>query len=212
MENKKGLKFKLRKRAIALKRNYYVVPLIFVFVSCLQFLMSLFVFSPAFSRLPVSFSSIDPANQYANAMPGFLKTIFSALWPYNCIFLFVVTLFTILYSVAYLQYSMQKYGEKRPVYMVVIFFVLWAINLILVLIIYQANKINYWDDLYKLAQDSSNVTLAGYVAQEKQTKTLLMVHLILSLVTGVVVATAPFIQKQLKKITFKPLEENEQKE
>jgi hypothetical protein len=212
MENKKGFKFKLRKRAIALKRNYYTVPLIFVLASCLQFLMSLFIFSSAFYRLPVSFSSIDPLNQYVNAMPDFLKNIYTVLWPYNCIFLFVITLFTILYSVAYLQYSMQKYGEKRPVYMLIIFFVLWAINIILVLFIYQSNKINYWDDFYKLTLDPNNVTLASYVVKEKQTKTLLMVHLILSIITGVVVATAPLVQKQLKKITFKPLEENEQKE
>ena len=212
MKNKKGFRFKLRKRAIALKRNYYTIPLIFVFASCLQFLMSLFVFSPAFSRLPVSFSSVEPQNSIVNAMPEFLKNIFSALWPYNCIFLFIITLFTILYSVAYLQYSMQKYGEKRPVYMVIIFFVLWAINLVLVLFIYESNYINFWDDFYKLSLDPNNVTLAGYVSQERQTRTLLMVHIILSIITGVMVATAPFIQKQLKKITFKPLEENEQKE
>lgn len=212
MKNKKGFKFRLRKRAIALKRNYYTVPLIFVFASCLQFLMSLFIFSPAFSRLDVQFSSVNSANPIANALPGFLKNIFTVFWPYNCIFLFIITLFTILYSVAYLQYSMQKYGEKRPVYMLVIFFVLWGINLVLLAFVYEANYINLADELIALQSKPTDLVIQSYVNYARQTRTLLMVHIILSLVTGVVVATAPFIQKQLKKITFKPLEENEQKE
>ncbi len=212
MKNNKSFKFKLRKRAIALKRNYYTVPLIFVFASCLQFLMSLFVFSPAFARLNAEFSNVNSLNDVVNSMSPFLKSIFNNLWPYNCIFLFIITLFTILYSVAYLQYSMQKYGEKRPVYMLVIFFVLWGINLLLLGFVYEANYINLADELIALQAKPTDLIIQAYVNYARQTRTLLMVHIILSLVTGVVVATAPIVQKQLRKITFKPLEENEQKE
>ena len=212
MDTKKGFKFRLRKRAIALKRNYYVVPLIFVFISCFQFLCSLFIFSPAFSRLDVNFSSVNAQNPVVNSMPGFLKSIFSAFWPYNCIFLFLITLFCILYSVAYLQYSMQKYGEKRPVHMLIIFFVLWGINLFLLAFVYEANYINLADELISLAAKPTDLIIQQYVTYARQTRTLLMVHIIISIITGVVVATAPLVQKQLKKISFKAIEENEQAE
>ena len=207
---KKGFKFWIRKKAIALKRNYYTVPLIFVFVCCLQFLCSLFIFSPAFSRLDVNFSSVNSANVIVNAMPEFLKNIFSVFWPYNCIFLFLITLFTILYSVAYLQYSLNKYGEKRPVHMLIIFFVLWAINILLLLFVYKANNINLWDEITALAADPNSEVLKKYVGYAQQTQVLLMTHIILSVITGVVVATAPFVQKALKKISFNEVKLNEE--
>lgn len=206
---KKGFKFWIRKKAIALKRNYYTVPLIFVFVCCLQFLCSLFIFSPAFSRLDVNFSSVNSANEIVKAMPEFLKNIFSTFWPYNCIFLFLITLFTILYSVAYLQYSLNKYGEKRPVHMLIIFFVLWAINILLLLFVYKANNINLWDEITALNADPNSEVLKKYVGYAQQTQVLLMTHIILSVITGVVVATAPFVQKALKKISFNEVKLNE---
>lgn len=212
MDTKKDFEFRLRKRIIALKRNYYVVPLIFVFISCFQFLCSLFIFSPAFSRLDVNFSSVNASNTVVNSMPGFLKSIFSVFWPYNCIFLFLITLFCILYSVAYLQYSLQKYGEKRPVYMLIIFFALWAINLVLLAFVYEANYINLADELIALAAKPSDLIIQKYVTYARQTRTLLLIHIVVSIITGIVVATAPLVQKQLKKISFKAIEENEQTE
>ncbi len=207
---KKGFKFWLRKKAIALKRNYYTVPLIFVFVCCLQFLCSLFIFSPAFSRLDVNFSSVDSANAVANAMPEFLKNIFSALWPYNCIFLFLITLFTILYSVAYLQYSLNKYGEKRPVHMLIIFFVLWAINILLLLFVYKANSINLYDERLAEIAKPNDLVIKQYIQYAEQTEALLLTQIILSVITGVVVATAPFVQKALKKLSFNEVKLNEE--
>ncbi len=206
---KKGFKFWFRKKAIALKRNYYTVPLIFVFICCLQFLCSLFIFSPAFSRLDVNFSSVNSANAIANAMPEFLKNIFATFWPYNCIFLFIITLFTILYSVAYLQYSLNKYGEKRPVHMLIIFFVLWAINIVLLLFVYKANSINLYDEQLAEIAKPTDLVIKQYIQYAQQTKVLLMTHIILSLITGVVVATAPFVQKALKKISFNEVKLNE---
>ena len=206
---KKGFKFWIRKKAIALKRNYYTVPLIFVFVCCLQFLCSLFIFSPAFSRLDVNFSSVNSANVVANGLPDFLKGIFNALWPYNCIFLFLITLFTILYSVAYLQYSLNKYGEKRPVHMLIIFFVLWAINILLLLFVYKSNQINLYDEYLAQLEKPSDLIIQQYITYAQQTEALLLTHIILSVITGVVVATAPFVQKALKKLSFNEVKLNE---
>ncbi len=200
-------KLKLRKVAISLKRNYYVIPLMFVFISCLQFLCSLFVLSPAFSRLDVNFSSVNPENSIVLGMSDGMKSLFGALWPYNCIFLFLITLFTILYCVAYLQYAMKKFGKKRPLHMLIIFFVLWAINILLLLFIYESNSINLVDESLALAKDPTSEIIKNYLSYAEQSKTLLLVHIILSIITGVMVATAPLVQKALKKITFKPIEE-----
>ena len=206
-------KLKMRKIAISLKRNYYVIPLMFVFVCCLQFLCSLFIFSPAFSRLDVNFSSVNSANPIVLSMSEGMKSLFSVFWPYNCIFLFIITLFTILYCVAYLQYAMKKFGKKRPLHMLIIFFVLWGINILLLLFIYKSNAINLEDELISLSKDPSSQIIQNYVSYARQTKTLLLVHIILSIITGVVVATAPLVQNLLKKITFKPIEvkQNEEK-
>lgn len=202
---KQNFKFILRKKLIAIKRNYYVIPLFFVFLATLQFLCSLFIFSPAFSRLDLNFSSINPENGVVASFPSFLKTIFSIFWPYNCIFLFIITLFTILYSIAYLQYTIKKYGEKRPVVMLIIFFTLWTINLFLLLFVFKANQINLYDELLALYQKPEDLVIQEFVSYARQTNTLLLIHIILSITSGVFVATAPFVQKQLKKVTFKAI-------
>lgn len=198
-------KFKVRKSIISLKRNYYVVPLFFVIVSCFQFLCSLFVFSPTFNISLADINSFDSSNAVVNSLPPFLKSFIASILPYSSIFLFLITLFSILYCVAYLNYALKKYGEKRPVHMLIIFFVLWAINIVLLLIIMKVNQMNLADEYIRYNKTKTD-TIKNNIINCSKTNTLLVIHLILSLISGVIVITAPLVQKSLKKISFKPIE------
>src|SRR5574344_1567260 len=101
------IKFSFRKMAVSLKRNFYIVPLILVLATCVQFLCALYILSPMFARIPTKFGS------------------------FNCLFFFVITLLSILYCVAYMNYALKKYGKKRPIYMLILYIVMWLVNIVL---------------------------------------------------------------------------------
>lgn len=183
---KDRLKFGCRKFIISLKRNYYIIPLIFVFVCCVQFLCSLYVFSPVFDRIPQKFGE------------------------YNCLFVFTISLFTILYSVAYLNYALVKYGQKRPIFMLILYFVMWAIVITLLFIIYKANSLNLLEEYadYEAAtSESKKNEYLTYIKLGTQCRNMLLTNIILEFISVVLVITAPFVQKAFRKILFKPIDE-----
>ena len=114
---KEKLLFQGRKFLITLKRNYYIVPLIIVFAGCIQLMCSLHVLSPSFHRI--------------------------AIGEYNCVFLFIICLLSILSTVAYLNYALVSYGQKRPLLMLILYLVMTVIDIVLLFIINNANNINF---------------------------------------------------------------------
>jgi len=185
------IKFSFRKMAISLKRNFYVVPLALVLVTCMQFLCSLYILSPMFARIPTKFGS------------------------FNCLFLFVITLLSILYCVAYMNYALKKYGKKRPLFMLILYFVMWAINIVLLFMIFNANNLDLAEEIaaYDSATtESEKVIYAQYVTLGQQSRTCLLAQIILAFISFASVALAPLIQHFLKKITFKPIDTNYEKE
>lgn len=191
---KNKVSFKTRKLAISLKRNFYIVPLLIVLVTACQFLCELFILSPMYNRI---YTDLTPWGSF------------------NCIFVFLISLFCILYCVAYLNYAIKSYGSKRPVYMLIIYYVLWALNLLMIVLIFISDEKQIAQELanYNSATDQSSKDIyLEYYRMGLKTETALIWQLILSGISFVVVTIAPFIQKALKKISFKKINEDGQEE
>ncbi|MGM9858748.1 MAG: hypothetical protein ACI311_05845 [Bacilli bacterium] len=183
---KDWLSFRCRKFVISLKRNYYVIPLIFVFLCCVQFLCCLYVFSPVFDRIPQKFGE------------------------YNCLFVFVISLLTILYSVAYLNYALIKYGQKRPIFMLILYFVMWAVVIVLLFVIFKANSLNLaeeYADYEAATSESKKNEYLTYINLGTQCQNMLLTNIVFEFISVVLVITAPFVQKAFRKIRFKPIDE-----
>lgn len=183
------LKFSLRKLAISLKRNYFIIPMIFIGVTIFVIMCSLSTVSSVITR-------------YAG------NTDY-ALAPYSAIFEFCVCLLTILGGVAYINYAFVGYGKKRPLYMMIIFLVLFVGSVVLLFLIYNGITPSYQGDIVTYnnavaANDQS--VIAEYttlLANGSKTFTLLTWHIVLCLISIALVISAPFIQAALKKIKFK---------
>ncbi len=183
------LKFSLRKLAISLKRNYFIIPMIFIGITIFVIMCSLSTVSSVITR-------------YAG------NTDY-ALAPYSAIFEFCVCLLTILGGVAYINYAFVGYGKKRPLYMMIIFLVLFVGSVVLLFLIYNGITPSYQGDIVTYnnavaANDQS--VIAEYttlLANGSKTFTLLTWHIVLCLISIALVISAPFIQAALKKIKFK---------
>ena len=183
------LKFSLRKLAISLKRNYFIIPMIFIGITIFVIMCSLSTVSSVITR-------------YAG------NTDY-ALAPYSAIFEFCVCLLTILGGVAYINYAFVGYGKKRPLYMMIIFLVLFIGSVVLLFLIYNGITPSYQGDIVTYnnavaANDQS--VIAEYttlLANGSKTFTLLTWHIVLCLISIALVISAPFIQAALKKIKFK---------
>ena len=183
------LKFSLRKLAISLKRNYFIIPMIFIGITIFVIMCSLSTVSSVITR-------------YAG------NTDY-ALAPYSAIFEFCVCLLTILGGVAYINYAFVGYGKKRPLYMMIIFLVLFGGSVVLLFLIYNGITPSYQGDIVTYnnavaANDQS--VIAEYttlLANGSKTFTLLTWHIVLCLISIALVISAPFIQAALKKIKFK---------
>ena len=188
---KEKLLFSGRKFVISIKRNYYVIPMIFVFVACLQFMCALHVISPNFNRISYG--------------------------EYNCMFVFIIALLTILASVAYLNYALKKFGQKRPLHMLIIYFVMEAIILVLLFNINKANTYNVYDEYAKYLQaietkdEALKASSLQFYNLGVKTNVQLIIQIILTFISLALVITAPFVQAALSKIKFKKVEnKNEQ--
>lgn len=183
--------FFFRKLAISLKRNYYIIPLVLVAVCCIQFMCSLHVLSPSFSRVSKEFGA------------------------YSCLFIFIVSLLTILGCVAYLNYALVAYGSKRPIYMLIIYYVMWIAIIALLFMLINSNNLNIADEQIKLneAIQSNNQSQIDvykkFIDLGNQSNKILITQLILQFVTVVLVSTAPLVQGKLKQIKFKKVDSYE---
>ena len=187
---KEKLLFSGRKMVISIKRNYYVIPMIFVFVACLQFMCSLHVISPNFNRISYG--------------------------EYNCMFVFIISLLTILASVAYLNYALKKFGQKRPIHMLIIYFVMVAVILVLLFIINNANTVNILQEYEKYIQavadknEASKAEALKYYNLGVKTRVQLIIQIVLTFISLGLVITAPFVQAALSKIKFKRIENKDE--
>ena len=188
---KEKLLFSGRKLVISLKRNYYVVPMIFVFVVCMQFMCSLHIISENFNRI-----------SYGD---------------YNCMFVFIIALLTILASVAYLNFALKKFGQKRPIHMLIIYYVMVIITIVLLFYIFKSNTVNIYEELEKYNQaiadknEASKAEALHYYNLGIQSRYQLITTIILTFVSVALVTTAPFVQAALNKLKFKRIEESNDK-
>lgn len=188
---KEKLLFSGRKLMISVKRNYYVIPLIFVFVCCFQFMCSLYVLSPNFDRISYG--------------------------EFNCMYIFIISLFSILSGVAYLNYALKKFGQKRPLHMLIIYFVMTGINLVLLFSIFNANTYNIIEEVNKLNDAIANNNEAArlealkYYEYGLQSRSKLLTQIVLNFVTLALVITAPIVQAALNKLKFKRIEASDEK-
>ena len=183
--------FKGRKILISLKRNYYIIPLIFTLICAAYFLCTLYILLPVFFR-------IQSATSYSK---------------FNSLFIFLVSLAVILYSIAYLNYAIKKYGKTRPLYMLIIFYVLMVGSIALLILLYYSNYYNYLDDLNIFnTQPDKQVAYREFLQKDIQAHNAIITSLILSFVDLLIVSTAPLVQSKLKKLKFKQIDENAQYE
>ena len=188
---KDKIAFFFRKLAISLKRNYFIIPLILVAVCCIQFMCSLHVLSPSFARVSKEFGA------------------------YSCLFIFIVSLLTILGCVAYLNYALVAYGSKRPLYMLIIYYVMWIAIVALLFMLINSNNLNIADEQAKLSEAIQNNSQSQIGVYEKyidlgnQSNQILITQLVLQFVTVVLVSTAPLVQGRLKLIKFKKVDSYE---
>ena len=183
--------FKGRKILISLKRNYYIIPLIFTLICAAYFLCTLYILSPVFFR-------IQSATSYSK---------------FNSLFIFLVSLAVILYSIAYLNYAIKKYGKNRPLYMLIIFYVLMVGSIALLILLYYSNYYNYLDDLNIFnTQPDKQVAYREFLQKDIQAHNAIIVTLVLAFVDLLIVSTAPLVQSKLKKLKFKQIDENTQYE
>ena len=165
--------FKGRKILISLKRNYYIIPLIFTLICAAYFLCTLYILSPVFFR-------IQSATSYSK---------------FNSLFIFLVSLAVILYSIAYLNYAIKKYGKNRPLYMLIIFYVLMVGSIALLILLYYSNYYNYLDDLNIFnTQPDKQVAYREFLQKDIQAHNAIIVTLVLSFVDLLIVSTAPLVQ------------------
>ena len=183
---KEKLLFSGRKLLISIKRNYYIIPLIVVFIACAQFMCSLYVLSPNFNRISYG--------------------------EYNCMFLFIIALFSILSSVAYLNYALKKFGQKRPLHMLIIYFIMVAIMLVLLFNISEANMVNIYDEFknyneaVKNNDEAAKIGALKYYTLGMQSRAQLNAQIALLFTSLGLVITAPFVQAALNKLKFKRIE------
>ena len=183
--------FKGRKILISLKRNYYIIPLIFTLICAAYLLCTLHILSPVLFR-------IQSATSYSK---------------FNSLFIFLVSLAVILYSIAYLNYAIKKYGKNRPLYMLIIFYVLMVGSIALLILLYYSNYYNYLDDLNIFnTQPDKQVAYREFLQKDIQAHNAIITSLILSFVDLLIVSTAPLVQSKLKKLKFKQIDENAQYE
>ena len=183
---KEKLLFSGRKLLISIKRNYYIIPLIVVFIACAQFMCSLYVLSPNFNRISYG--------------------------EYNCMFLFIIALFSILSSVAYLNYALKKFGQKRPLHMLIIYFIMVAVMLVLLFNISESNLVNIYDELknyneaVKNNDEAAKIGALKYYTLGMQSRAQLNAQIALLFTSLGLVITAPFVQAALNKLKFKRIE------
>lgn len=179
----------LRKRAIALKRNFYIVPFIFICACCFFYLGTLFILIKSVGRIdykPVA------------------------------IFLFIAVLTSVLSIVAVLGYTQKVYGQKRSIKMLVIYYVLIAICIGLTIAVFIYNDKQIAEEVAKresVPKDAAEWYIyQTYINYGNCSRTLLIIFFVLEIIANGLLIAAPMIEKKLKSIHFDSPEKNEEKQ
>lgn len=174
----------LRKKIIAVKRNFYTIPLVLNFIALVIFTCSTYVHSQVSSRItyPESNTFIQQLN-YLNAF-----------------FLFAITLSAILSVVSYLKYM----GRVKNYVMLGLYYLLCAVQIVLEVffLIGVQNQLKYEKTL------ESTEVIKKFIRLETNSIQLIVLHFVLLGIAIVVSSFAPLIQSKLKNIKFKRMGEN----
>lgn len=171
----------IRKEFISLKRNFYVIPLIFITLTMIIFTCNLHVSSPTFSRVEGNYGT-----------------------DFNCLFIFIVTLMSIMSFVSYFYYM-----NSKKLFMLIIFFATMLIQLGFV--IFLITQLNAFIIVERAKLETETLPaqieiINRYINLELKTRSLFIAHCIFNVISCLIAAVAPFIQKVLKKVKIKRLD------
>lgn len=181
---------KLRKIAISLKRNFYIIPMLFVASCMVQMTCSLYIYSPLTPRIS------------------------SSQW--NAFFIFLLTLFSIISCVNYLFYIQKVKDENKMVSLIflILFYILIisqvAVEIPLMLEAHANIAVEQAAYEKELLENGANIdTVSKYLQLSKDAFSRYLTHLIMLGFTSLLVALSPWIQSILKKVRFKKISYDE---
>lgn len=198
----------LRKKAIAIKRNFYTIPFVLNIIALVIFSCSTYVLSQVASRYnPNAIGASSEVSSLLSSLVESSETIISSVTAssenvgtgfiyqlniLNAFFLFVITLSSILGVVSYIKYM----GKKKNYVMLGLYFVFAAVQFVLetFFLIFVVNRLKVETD-------------AKYISLFQNSRLLIILHFVFLGIAVIVSALAPFIQTKLKNIKFKRLED-----
>jgi len=188
LEKHPKLQFFYRKRVLALKRNYYTLPLILITICSFYFLCILYILNKSVGRCD---------------------------YKPTAVFLFIATLASILSIVAFINYAKKVYGQERPFKMLIVYYVLIIICLAFVITIFVYNEKQIKSEIVKQSiidkeTDRSWYTYQTYINYGKCTRGLLIVFFVLEAISNGLLIAGPKLEKELQKVHFSNINKNGQ--
>ena len=197
-----------RKKLIGLKRNFYVIPLLFIVVAFCQFMFNLFKISPTATMIFANINDfiINPQNYPTLDISKFgLET---SLVSYYSLFIFLITLSSILYVVSFIFFMQNKDLPKKKWFFFGLFFALTTLIIFLEIILVKITS---------LSLDINNVLLEGgrnikkvqeAIRTQKENNVIFIANIILIAISMVAVALSPYLQVLIRKVKFSRIDQN----
>ena len=212
----KGLRNWGRKQVISLKRNYYIIPMLFILVAFIQFTCNLFVLSPNAILIYPTINDLflNPGN-----FPTFNVNDYTFQYGVAKVFslmIFVITLLSILYSVSFIFFMQNRNTSKKKWFFFGLFFVL-AITIVVIEIFLKqatglAKSINEYDLSKAIAAGTDTEKILLLIKGCNDVDIIFTTNIVLIGIACVVVATSPLCQKLVKNIKFKRMFLDEEKQ
>lgn len=174
-----------RKKAIALKRNFYTVPFILNIVALIIITCSLFVHSQVAQRV-----TYPEANSLMKSLNGL-----------NAFFLFCITLSSILSVVAYIKYM----GRIKNYFMLGVYYLFSVIQIVLEAIF----LVGINNQLAFEKASARTEIVEKYISLESNSVALIILHFVFLGIALIVSSFAPLIQAKLKKVKFAKINDGE---
>ncbi len=168
-----------RKKAIALKRNFYTIPFLLNVITLVIFSCSIYVHSQVAQRV-----DYQEANQFLHSINNL-----------NAFFLFVIMLASILGTVAYLKYM----GRIKNYFMLGVYYLLSIVQLVLEVFFYIGIKNQR---AFETTREQTEI-VRDYIRLLDNSMFLVILHIVFVVIALIVSSFAPLIQKYLKAIKFK---------
>ena len=211
----KGLYRWGRKQVISLKRNYFIVPMLFILIAFIQFTCNLFILSPnAILMYPtINDLFLNPGNFPTFNLDNYtfqygVAKVFSLL-------IFVITLLSILYTVSFIFFMQNRNNGKKKWFFFGLFFLLSLSIVVLEIFLKNATilaRYIYEYDLSKaieLGEDTEKIISS--INGCNNVDTIFTVNIILICIACVAAATSPLCQNLVKKIKYKRMSIYEEK-